>query len=221
MKTKKISYAILMLLPLAVTGIAMFFLPDEIPAHYGANGMVDRWGSKFESFIFPVTIIGFGLFMLLAAKLAGKVEEEKNNNNEKITITVGLVIMAVFNMMNFAILYLALSGASSLSELPIDFRNLVVVLLGIAFIIIGNIMPKARMNSLLGFRTPWTMKNEVTWKKCQLFGGITFIIDGFVTAIGGLFVFKGTAAIIFMLVMLAVTLIVDVIYSYFIMKKHG
>lgn len=220
MKTKKISYVILMFLPLVVTAIAIFFMPDEIPAHYGANGMVDRWGSKFESFIFPATIVGFGLFMLLAAKLSGKVEEE-NKNNEKITLTVGLVIMAIFNIMDFAILYLSFSGASSLSELPIDFCNLIVVLFGVAFIIIGNIMPKVRMNSLIGFRTPWTMKNEVTWKKCQLFGGITFIINGFITAVCGLLVFKGAAAIIFMLVMLAAMLVADIIYSYVVMKKHG
>lgn len=29
-------------------------LPEQIPAHYGFDGQVDRWGSKYEALIFPV-----------------------------------------------------------------------------------------------------------------------------------------------------------------------
>ena len=35
MKAKKILYVILMVLPLVVTLVALQFLPDQIPAHYG------------------------------------------------------------------------------------------------------------------------------------------------------------------------------------------
>ena len=48
MKTKKWLYYTLMLLPLAATLIALPLLPDQIPAHYGADNQVDRWGSKYE-----------------------------------------------------------------------------------------------------------------------------------------------------------------------------
>ena len=33
---------------------------DQIPAHYGADNQVDRWGSKYESLIFPLLTILFG-----------------------------------------------------------------------------------------------------------------------------------------------------------------
>ncbi|MEK4023280.1 MULTISPECIES: DUF1648 domain-containing protein [Sporosarcina] len=41
-------------------------LPDQIPAHFGANGEVDRWGSKFELFILPAIAIflWIGLWVL-------------------------------------------------------------------------------------------------------------------------------------------------------------
>lgn len=47
MKKKKIVY-ILMYLPLVVALIALPYLPEKIPAHYGFDNQVDRWGSKSE-----------------------------------------------------------------------------------------------------------------------------------------------------------------------------
>ncbi|PIC63776.1 hypothetical protein CSV79_10070 [Sporosarcina sp. P13] len=41
-------------------------LPDQIPAHFGANGEVDRYGSKFELLLLPIIgiILWIGLFIL-------------------------------------------------------------------------------------------------------------------------------------------------------------
>lgn len=57
MKNKKLLtalYIILMLLPLIAVVVAYPFLPDKIPAHYGMNNQVTRWGNKSETFIFPI-----------------------------------------------------------------------------------------------------------------------------------------------------------------------
>lgn len=45
------------LLPSFITVIAIKYLPNQIPAHYDIAGNIDRWGSKYEKFIFPVIII--------------------------------------------------------------------------------------------------------------------------------------------------------------------
>ena len=47
MKIKKILCYILTFLPLVVTMIALPFLPEQIPAHYGMDNQVTRWGSKY------------------------------------------------------------------------------------------------------------------------------------------------------------------------------
>lgn len=68
-------FGVLTVLPLVISAIAVFwFLPDTIPAHYGASGQVDRWGSKYESFILPGIVLPFGLFMLGMVKLASRQE---------------------------------------------------------------------------------------------------------------------------------------------------
>jgi len=57
MKNKKLLtalYIILMLLPLIAVVVAYPFLPDKIPAHYGMNNQVTRWGNKSETFIYTI-----------------------------------------------------------------------------------------------------------------------------------------------------------------------
>ncbi len=39
---------VLMFLPLVITLMILPHLPNQIPAHYGFDGQVDRWGSKYE-----------------------------------------------------------------------------------------------------------------------------------------------------------------------------
>ena len=61
MKIKKILLLSLAILPLTVSLIALIFLPDQIPAHYGSEFTVDRYGSKFEILILPIAIFVLAL----------------------------------------------------------------------------------------------------------------------------------------------------------------
>ena len=85
MKSEKIIFYILMFLPLPATLISLLFLPDQIPAHYGFDNQVTRWGSKYEILIFPAFTILFGFFMLAMAKFSAK-QEKSEKGNEKICI---------------------------------------------------------------------------------------------------------------------------------------
>ena len=49
-------------IPVIVTSIVLQFLPDVIPMHHDIEGNIDRWGSKTESFIFPIVILVITLF---------------------------------------------------------------------------------------------------------------------------------------------------------------
>ena len=57
---------------LAVMGFLLVLnwgkLPDEIPAHFGASGEVDRWGSKMELLILPVITILMHIFLSVIEK---------------------------------------------------------------------------------------------------------------------------------------------------------
>ncbi|MCI9315410.1 MAG: DUF1648 domain-containing protein [Lachnospiraceae bacterium] len=212
MKAKKIAFYGLMFLPLASALIALQFLPEQIPAHYGLNNQVTRWGSKYEALIIPIVTVMLGYFFLGIAKAAAK-HEENGNNNENVCIVAGIVTLIIFNAMTGYALYAGFHKIENLSSNKFDMSQLLFGILGIAMIITGNIMPKLRMNAVTGLKTRWSMKNETTWKKSQRFGGISYMIGGVVIVVmcffvQGIFCFLSSAGVI------AVLLIIDVFYTY-------
>lgn len=206
-----------MFLPLFITLLALPHLPAQIPAHYGFNNQVDRWGSKYETLIFPAITILLGVILLAAAKYSAK-QESEGENNENVCIITGIVCLILFNVMTCYFLYTDFNKVENLSEVSLDLNQISFAILGISLIIVGNIMPKIRQNSVIGLRTGWSMKNEVTWKKSQRFGGISSIIAGILIILlclltRGITCFLGSIGIILAMV------IIDIYYTYQIAKK--
>lgn len=218
MKKKKVVFYSLMYLPLVVVLIALQFLPEQIPAHYDMNNQVTRWGSKYETLIFPVITVLFGYFMLGMAKFSSK-QEENGSNNKNVCIVTGIVSLALFNVMTAYFLYADFKSIENLSSIALDINQLLFGLLGASMIILGNIMPKLRMNSVVGLRTVWSMKNETTWKKSQHFGGISFIVGGIIIVIVSDLT-KGFSCFWWTIGIVAVLLIVDTYYTYTLAKRY-
>lgn len=218
MKTKKTIYYILMFLPLVVTLIALRYLPDRIPAHYGFDGQVTRWGSKYEAFVYPAATILMGWFLLGMARLSAKQEKDGENNKNVILVT-GIFVLLLFNVQNGYALYTDLHKIEDLSAVPLDMYQIVFGFVGLLMIVVGNIMPKVRMNSVAGLRTRWSMKNEATWKKCQRMGGISFIIGG-IFMIGGCVILEGSSCMAASLCIGVILMGVDTFLTYRIAGKN-
>ena len=97
MNKKRILYFALMFIPLFITVIALPFLPGKIPAHYNFAGEIDRFGSKFETLLFPLCTIGMGFFMLWMAKISAK-QEKGGKNNEKVVFYTGMGLSVFFTL---------------------------------------------------------------------------------------------------------------------------
>ena len=216
MKVKKIVFYGLMFIPLVSVLIALQFLPEQIPAHYGFNNQVTRWGSKYEMLIVPIVTVMLGYFFQGIAKLAAK-HEESGNNNENVCIVSGIATLAIFCVMTGYALYTCFNKIENLAFNTFDANQLLFGILGIAMIIIGNIMPKLRMNSVVGLKTKWSMKNEATWKKSQYFGGISYIIGGAVVIVICFFV-EGMHCFLLAMAIIMILLAIDVFYTYMIAK---
>lgn len=216
MKVKKFMFYGLMFLPLVSVLIALQFLPEQIPAHYDFSNHVTRWGSKYEMLIVPVVTVLLGYFFQGMAKISAK-QEESGNNNEKVCIVAGIVTLLIFNAMTGYALYTGFNRIENLSFHTFDVNQLLFGILGVAMIIIGNIMPKLRMNAVAGLRTKWSMKNETTWKKSQRFGGISYMIGGAVI-IGICFFAEGMSCFLLTMAVIMILLAIDVFYTYRIAK---
>ena len=177
-----------------------------------------RWGSKYEALLLPILTIVLGLFLLAMARYAAK-HEESGKNNENVCLITGIVSLALFNLMTAYFLYTDFHKVENLSEAAFDVNQLIFGFFGLCMLIIGNVMPKLRMNSMIGLRTSWSMKNEQTWKKSQRFGGISSIISGILMILASLMT-RGLRCFMLCMGILAICLIVDVIYTRQIAKKY-
>lgn len=212
---------------MAITAGAVPFMNDSVAMHYDANGNIDRYGSKYENFIFPVVIIALTLFWSLFIQYFEKKsvtagqekdrEEAKSNGKVLYLVAVGTTVM--FGIMQCVLLYsIFIQEHKGLSSMPVDINVVTNVLIGILLIVMGNYMPKAKLNSLVGVRTPWSMKNDVIWAKSNRFGGMAGVFCGIMIIIETLMI-KGltsTLISIFIIILLGVT---STIYSYYAYKK--
>ena len=195
--------------------------------HYDLQGNIDRWGSKTEELIFPIIILlltGFWHVMIAYyEKKAKMIPEDKAasvnkaqavaKSNSKLLTIVGIYMAVMFGVMHFAILYASCVQANAgLSTMTLDIGQLTCTLAGIFFIIIGNFLPKTKVNSIVGVRTLWSMYNENTWRLSNRLGAWLLIIAGLLTILTTV-VADGNISTILLLVYLIAASVVLIIYS--------
>ena len=217
---KKIMWCAAMI-PAIVTSIVLQFMPDKIPMHHDFAGNTDRWGSKTESFIFPIVILFVTLFwhlMILAfEKKAGRAETEKEQmeakSNAKFLSIVGISQAVMFGIMHYFIMYSSYRQASlGSTKATVDIAKISCILCGILFIVLGNFMTKVKKNVVAGLRTTWSMYNDNTWRKSNRIGAICLIIAGVLTVVTTVFA-NGMVSTILLLVYVLLAAIVAVWYS--------
>ena len=209
------------MIPVVVTSIVLQFMPDVIPMHHDLAGNTDRWGSKIESFIFPIAILFITFFwhilICVFEKKSVKVNAEKEQleakSVAKVLSIVGLSQAVMFGIMHYFILYSSYVQASmGDSKLTIDIAKVSCILCGIMFVVLGNFMTKVKKNSVVGVRTVWSMYNDNTWRKSNLIGAICIICAGLLTIITTVFS-NGIISTILMLVYIILASVIAVIYS--------
>ncbi|MBR6638720.1 MAG: SdpI family protein [Lachnospiraceae bacterium] len=212
---------IISVIPLVITLFVLRFLPDEIPAHYDFEGNIDRWGSKYEELIFPIIILVMALFWQLFvwhfdkkgknAKTEKEALEAKSNKN--IILLAAICEAVIFGIMHFVFMYSACKEATGdMTKSAFDSFMIINVLFGLMFIIIGNYLPRAKQNGIVGLRTGKTMNDEEVWKKANRFAGKLFIIAGLLTVIESLII-GGVASTMIMVGILLVVAIVSAAYA--------
>ena len=176
MKAMKIIFWILVLLPLPVCLIALPFLPELIPAHYDINWTVDRWGSKYETLIFPAMNLIMAAIFFFSARYSAK-REANPRSAVKVCYITCISCCLFFDVLSGIFLYMDFNSVEQLAP-PLDITKLVFALMGVMFIVIGLIMPRQQMNSVFGIRTRSSMASPYLWRVSQLFGGVAFAVAG-------------------------------------------
>lgn len=222
-----IFYWTLAVLPLFITLLVYPTLPEIIPAHYGADNQVNRWGSRNEAFIFPLVnlLIIAPLFSFIGNLSYGSSgigdPEQRLELNKKVTRASGYVVMIIFNILNCLILFTSISKITNLNA--IGFNRVLTAVLSLGEIMLGNYLPKCKRNAVIGIRVPWTLENDEVWYKSHRFGGKMTVCSGALSLVLCPIVPQNMVLILFMAILL-ISSAIEVIYSHHIyisLKKNN
>lgn len=207
--------AVLSLLWLVLICAFLTVAPDRVPVHFGTNGEVDRWGSKYEFLLFT----GIGIVITWMPILGLKFGWKGMADNEKV-LTVTSLCLSVFFLLIFGFfMWKALDPDTLVNGLDQLSMKGVMLLMMVLFIVLGNMMPKASRNSHFGLRIKWSQYNDTCWQKSQRVAGIAMTACG---VLGLLLcaLLPGTWALWAPLMLLGAAIFVSLAVSYRIYKQE-
>ena len=219
-KFKTILTAVLAVLPMIYTAIAVFFfMPDTVAAHINLHGQVDRYGSKYEAFLLPAIILAMYIIIFFIRKFIMKssTDDDRTLRNLDIGDTVVMLLLVLLNAIDVFVLFMMMKPKAVMNAESIA-TAIVSVIVGIVFILLGNIMPKTKPNAFLGMRLSFAMDTDEHWYIANRAGGIAMVLSGLVTIAAGLNL-RNVGYVFVMVIALIVFLTVAILYSYVKIKK--
>ena len=207
-KKTLIASSLLTLLPILVGLLLWNKFPEHIATHNGLTGTPDGWGSvPFAVFFPPLALLAVHWLCILFTAL------DKGNQgwNHKLFRIVLWIVPIVSNFVSCLMYALALG-------MDFNITNITLAAMGLLFAVIGNYLPKTRMNSTMGIKVPWTYTSDENWNATHRFAGKVWVIGGLLLVFAG-FLPDGIAVTAMLIAILILT-VVPVVYSWRFWKKQ-
>lgn len=210
--TKKEIAPILVIFIMAIFAASLYAAPcvKQVPTHWNASGQIDGWSSKaFAALFFP----GLTLVVYLLMLFLPKIDPLRKNYQyfEKQYYFIRLVLVLFFAGLFFFSFFAAMGHRTSMTYFMVPF-------FGIFFIILGSFLPSLKRNWFVGIRTPWTLQSDEVWIKTHKFAGKSMMAGGILTLFT---VFLRDNAFWAFLVIIIISALLPVLYSFLAFKKHG
>ena len=199
----------LLVIAATVASIVMYpQLPERMPTHWSMSGEVNGWSSRlFGAWLVPVMMAVIWIVMRALPHI-----DPRRENYEKFRgLYETLIVLTLVFMLGVHIMILAKSVGSN-----IDVGRYALSAVGLFFVAIGFMLPKAHPNWFVGIRTPWTLTSDLSWERTHRIGGPLFIIAGALTTVTGL-ISPSLTVWVLLASMLPVTIFLFV-YSYRVWK---
>jgi uncharacterized membrane protein len=210
---QEILVLILIVLPLLYLLKVYPSLPPIIPTHFGIDGKPNGFSDKHQIIwiIIFTSLLSVGSYLLirhLPRFDPKKTSSLASGNMQKIAIAVVALLSAIM----VSILYASMHGSLSFSRL---FNPL----MGIFFIVVGNLMYNIKPNYFVGIRIPWTLESENNWRATHHMAGKLWFIGGIFITLLTLFLPVQTGEYFFMASTLILVL-APIIYSFVYFKNN-
>jgi len=150
-------------------------LPERIPTHWNFAGEVDGWSPRaWGAWMMPVMMV----FVWALTRFLPAIDPRRKNYEKFSGAFEGIIL----SVMVFMLVLHGITLAAALGY-PLAMELVVPVGVGILFIVIGNLLPRARSNWFVGIRTPWTLSSDRVWEKTHRVGGKLFVLGGILIAL--------------------------------------
>ena len=155
----------------------------------------------------PIVLLLVHLICIFATG-KDKRNQEQNQKVFRMVFWICPIIAVYISGINYLVAEGKYSGIEEIS----------MCLFGVVFLIIGNYLPKCKMNATIGIKIPWTYSSEENWNRTHRFGGKVWMVCGFLMMCT-VFMPANTGGVILIGLFLAM-IIVPTIYSYIFYKKE-
>jgi hypothetical protein len=158
----------------------------------GVPAFITPTGAFLEAELFPRFLVAFGL-PLTAATIyllfrSLWVHDRVRTGNGAFEATYQAIVFRVllFVVAMHSLLVVALTDTMNVIGSHTWGKRVVVVMFGLTFVAVGNLLPRTRPNIAFGVRTARTLANTQLWQQVHRVGGYAAVAFGALVAIAGL-----------------------------------
>jgi uncharacterized membrane protein len=185
-------------------------LPETMPTHFDMSGQPNGWSSRlFGAWVMPLFLV----FMWGLVRVLPAIDPRGSNYAKFGGAFDGIIVSIMLFMLGMHIIILRAALGY-----PVAMERVLPIGLGILFIAIGNLLPRARPNWFIGIRTPWTLSSDRVWEKTHRFGGHVFVGAGILMVLSAMVTAPWAAVLLFTIIVLCTASVL--IYSYVEWKRE-
>ncbi|MDR2967414.1 MAG: SdpI family protein [Methanobacteriaceae archaeon] len=215
MKIIKVVFPLIVLNLIALI-LVTFTLPDIVPIHINAMGVVDNFAYKWYIPILGMIPLGVNILYIAYSYYL-------KENQESVNKAIEDKIISLIVIFTLAISWTPVFLSLNISQNPVqDIMAIVLITVATLLIILGYYIGDIKRNKFFGIRTPWTLKSDIIWKKTHDLATYSYMIAGFVLMIYSIagFISENT---IYNYIGLAISLfliaVLPIAYSYYEYRK--
>lgn len=185
-------------------------LPETMPTHFDMSGQPNGWSSRlFGAWVVPLfLLLMWGLVRVLPA-----IDPRGSNYAKFGGAFEGIIVSIMLFMLGMHVVVLRASLGY-----PLAMQRVIPFGIGVLFIVIGNLLPRARPNWFVGIRTPWTLSSDRVWEKTHRLGGRLFVAGGVIITVAAFAWVKWAHVVLVTVITLCAATVL--IYSYLEWKRE-
>jgi len=199
-------------LPLLYLALSWKTMPAQTTLHFDETMKPDRVGDKGYTIIPALIIAVFAIGIYFIFRNIHRIDPKRNTSaGQFVFYRLGIIIAVFLTALNFITLISVINGIQL-------FDKLLLPVLGLLFAVMGNYMHAIRPNYFAGIRLPWTLDNEINWKRTHHLAGKIWFVGGLFITISTVFIpFLFAFKVVFATVIIMV--LIPSIYSFWLFKK--